>query len=286
MIPKSFTDYHRLRVRQIRTLMAQSARYHSVTAVHDLRVEIKRLRAFHKLIAAVAPSAPPPETWRSVRKLFRAAAPLRDFQVQWDAVLGAARTSGGNLSEYLNFLKAGEIVSRLKLTRVARAFPKTTFDSLLDQSVAALTSLRPERVIALTGGRLQTTLDELVCLRHEEPFDDEKLHRIRIVGKEARYVLEVLRYQAPPDDWYERLDLARKRLHQTLGRWHDAVVGRQYLETFLKTEAVMPLFDPVAYDALHKRLESTRTAELAGFGADWSALTALIAEAKTPTSAS
>lgn len=286
MIPKSFTDYHRLRVRQIRALMSQAARYHTVAAVHDLRVEIKRLRAFHKLIAAIAPSVPSAESWRPVRKLFRAAAPLRDFQVQWDFVLEAARTSGGNLSEYLNFLKAGEIASRARFTRTARAFPRTAFATLLDQSVTALASCRPERVIALTSGRLQTALDELVCLRVEEPFDDEKLHQVRIAGKEARYVLEVLRYQAPPDDWYERLDRALKTLHQTLGRWHDAVVGGQYLATFLKTEAVTPLFNPLAYDALNQRLEATRSAELAGFNGAWPVLMALIAEVKLPTSAS
>jgi CHAD domain-containing protein len=277
MIPKSFAGYHQIRVRRIRALLTQASRHHTVAAVHDLRVEIKRLRAFHKLIAASAPQPPSPDLWKPLRKLFRAAARLRDYQVQWGLVLGASRTAG-NLSEYLNFLKEQEIHCRTRFSRVSCFFSTEAFSQLYAGARAAMQPYRAEKVIALTSTRLEAALDELVQLRREEPFDSETLHRIRILGKEARYVLELLRFQAPPDDWYDRLDQALKTMHQTLGRWHDAVVGQQYVAEFLRAQAVRPLFEPVAYEKLDRLLESSRAQELAGFGHHWAALTAVLAD--------
>jgi len=283
MIPKSFAAYHQVRVRRVRELLGRAARFHSVDAVHYLRVEIKRLRAFHRLVASAAPEPPARTLWLPVRRLFRAAAPLRDCHVQWALVHEAVRSGCGNLSEYLNFLKAREIRARARFGRVARSFPRTVCSQLYSGALAALQRYRAEKVIALTSARLESTLDQLIRLRGEEPYDVESLHRIRIVGKEARHVLEILRFQAPPDDWYDRLDENLRVMLQTLGRWHDAVLGQQYLADFLESEAVTPLFEPAAYGKLKQLLESSSARDLVDFGQHWRTLVALVSERRSPS---
>jgi len=215
---------------------------------------------------------------KPVRKVFKAAGRLRDLHVQrallWSHLGEAAR----ELGEFQNELTSRETEARIDYGQVASRFDGAWFEWVSEAAHDALASWSVEDATWRIGQRLAVSISRLADLQHEDHLAAADLHRVRILCKEARYTLEILRPSAPSDqaEYFEQLDQHLRQVHRALGRWHDADVGLEVLGQFLEREARHPLRSPESYRLYAEQLATIRDRHLAEFQPRWEALQRLL----------
>jgi CHAD domain-containing protein len=203
--------------------------------VHELRLSFKRLRAFNILVGKLClpESSEHIHIRYRVRQLYKLAGQLRDTQVQRHLLDLLEKSTG---EEYPEF---GKWLLRREKKRVKRFGRKP--HHVVPHATAHLTHQK-------IGRRLERASDETV-MRHaadvlEKLFSkvrklagdnpgDRKLHRIRILTKQIRYITGIMLHSYPgfgfaimPVDTMRKIEVAS-------GRWHDSLVRVEMLHKFL-----------------------------------------------------
>jgi CHAD domain-containing protein len=271
-MPSCFTDYYQGRAGLLRKHYRNSYQYFSVDSIHDLRVELKRLRAFFRLVESINPGFESKPGFRRLRRLFKAAGGVRDPQVQLELVRKRSKKLELNLSEYWNQLKYVETSARKKYDKFCRKFDIGAVAEGFGEISGYLALLPPDYVITRAESALSRRLDELVELRNSEPLKEYDLHLIRILTKEARYILEVLRLCYPDQSLYDQLDSSLRSVHQVLGRWHDADVGLEFVDSFLKTQGQETITSRESYERFQQSLRLDAEENLDAFAEHWASL--------------
>ena len=273
MVPTAIGSYYEARASAIRARYRRAARYFTEDDIHELRVEIKRLRALAKLLAWMEPSFRARKRLRHTRQLFKVAGTLRDLHVQRELVNAHVSSLPWNLSEYRNYLQSRETTARREYARAADAYSDDELARFTEAMLRALGGLEEGDIMWKTEQRLSVIVSRLADLRHEQDLALVDLHKIRIMSKEARYTLEILRaFPGPVRSEREALDSALRRVHRALGRWHDADVGVALVRQFLEQEADRPLQDEDAFETYQSRLGVERDTNLAHFHSRWQEL--------------
>ena len=112
MFQDCFLRYYAARCQTIRESYVQASHDYAPEAIHDVRVEIKQLRAFFRLIEALNPEFPAKKRLKRFRQLFKAAEQLRDAHVQQELTRQWAEEMGIFFNEYDNALKEKELEGR------------------------------------------------------------------------------------------------------------------------------------------------------------------------------
>lgn len=246
-----------------------SVKHYSSEGIHDLRVEVKRLKAFFNLIEGINPDFKSKKNFRNVRKLFKTWGSVRDLQVQQFLIRDWKNKLDGDVSEYYNFLKQQEMNAqklfflsgkkfdiqdlRKKGKKIERALKNIPLDDAQSKAL--------ERVDGLRG--------QLIELGNTPKLKEEKLHQIRILLKEIRYTLEILQKCFPdlgPQD--EQIGKLRD-LHQILGKWHDDEMALQFLEGFKSDYKGQRFFSARSYEEFLKYIQKEKVALLAEFENHW-----------------
>ncbi len=225
--------------------MRNARTYYSVEAIHELRVEVKRIRALLQLVAQIDPEFEAVDLNRELKHVFKTAGRLRDLDIQQEIVGRALRHE--NLSEYFNYLKLLENALRPGLTEACKAFPDSLLAELLDRLQAAVRRLDRNESLDKSSEYLNSQLNELARLCHRKHPSVDQLHRIRKLAKTARYTLEIWSACYGKSARANSLTARLKSLHTSLGEWHDVKVTRDAVSGFLKQEAGLSLFDAAAY---------------------------------------
>ncbi len=246
-----------------------------VEDIHDLRVEVKRLRALLGVVKACSPGFKDRKLSKPFRRLFRSAAGLREAQVSVGLARGWAASSGLALDEYRNVLKQDEIQGRKAFAHEAARF-RRNFSSRESEAIDGAVKGRTDHALErLTGERLSTLRRRLQGLKKPAPAK-RNLHRIRVQTKKTRYTLEVLQRCFRPDDArLTRLNRALRSIHQALGRWHDLELAAASLREFLARRAEGRLSNPGAYEAFGRFLAFEGKKRLEEFEKAWIRLTRL-----------
>jgi CHAD domain-containing protein len=270
-IPPSFKAFYERQAAYFRDRYATASKFQTSDAIHDMRVGLKRLRAFFNLIEAVNPFYRAERSFAPARRLFRAAGKLRNLQVLEARARQAAKDFGLELSEYYNWLKAGEIKERKSFRRACGRFDEDFFAGSWESISSAVEGLTESEVAKAASVRLEVLLQQL--REGISPVQGaERLHILRIRSKEARYTLEILQEGRPPDEVRVALDRFLKRVHQCLGRWHDDEVELESLRRFQEGRTGGPLFSSRSYIEFFRRTEAGKTANLEDFEAGWKEL--------------
>jgi CHAD domain-containing protein len=248
-----------------------ASKYLLTDAIHDMRVCLKQLRSFFRLIEAIEPSFRAELSFGPARRLFKAAGKVRNIQVLEARVRQSSQDSGLDLSEYYNWLKAGERREGKGFRRVCRRFDAGFFGSAwktIASSLEGLTSLRVRKgAEARLSGLLKSLLQETLPSRRAD-----RLHFLRIQSKEARYTLEIVRGDGADDDDTASLDKLLRGVHQALGRWHDDEVVLATLREFRKGRIGGPVFSFRSYIEFSRLTKTSKAGNLAEFEANWKAL--------------
>jgi phosphohistidine phosphatase len=259
------------RILVFRDHFAAVSAHPSTEAVHDLRVALKRLRTFFKLVEAIDTEFGAGSAFAAARKLFRAAGRVRNLQVLEAKAYEASQSAGLDLSEYYNWLKEAEGREAAKLGRACGRFSRKTLTAAWKPMAAGLEELGDRRVGSRMGGRLMALIREIRAertMRH----DVRRLHFLRTRTKEARYTLEVLQECGLTGDEGRVLNDRLKDVHQPLGRWHDGEVVLESLRDFRKRRDPGPFFSPKSYIEFSGQAKARKAEDLAAFEAAWTEL--------------
>lgn len=160
--------------------------------LHNFRVEIKKLRAFIRLINAGIASEKKIKLDKYVKRFYNAAGAVRNFQLHQQRVIALC----GNLAltkplAYLNVLKSYEISQQKNANKLAEIISFKRFRKKVDSKI-------PEN---LNEGSIQTFLmqkrHELIELLLLNDVTDETLHEIRKILKDILYNWKYIKSYIP-----------------------------------------------------------------------------------------
>ena len=268
MIPQGFIDYHQMRDARIRTKIQRLRIFCSVDDVHDLRVEIKRLRAFYFLIDWIDRDFQARRHLRAADSVFKGAGPLRDLQVQMALTRQWSAENNGNLSEYYGSLALQAKRRRSSCGSAARRFDPGAIPAGLLAVRKALGKYVEPEVVYRAEQRLAVLVRDLLVSGGND-ISEKALHDIRIQTKEARYVLEVLSQCRFGSEQDTELNKGLLECHRALGKWHDCLVLADNVQRYMADRPADFYFDRDSYTRFLDSLSAQREDHLQRFRQHW-----------------
>jgi len=194
-------------------------------ALHEFRLQIKRLRALLYFLNTVIPDKKPLKLPRTLKNIFRASGFLRDLQVQRKVVQDFFPEPW-----FVSFLKTTQPdwdIARKKIKSVLKAYSQHATRVFFQRLFRRLSHLKisslPNLSLPLVQAKLELAVQALSC---ETPA----LHEIRIHLKKSQYLLEILvKYFHLEDIIHDSFDRLKK-ITARLGIWHDQEVFALYLQ--------------------------------------------------------
>lgn len=270
MYPESLWTYYGNLQRIVEENYNLAVRFADVEGVHDMRVGIKRLRAYFNLIEWINPVFQAKQNLKPIRRLFKAAGKIRDIHVQQELMMRWATELNLEMSEYYNFLKQKETEERKRFTDFAKKkFDLKVFQSNWTLIQNVLSFISTEYIQYKSEERFNAQIEELIKFKEKENFVEDDYHAIRILSKETRYTLEVLQACFPPKNIWTQLNETLRKVHQALGRWHDDDVSLLVLDGFLLSYAGKSFFDRNSYVKFKKSLADDKLKQMAEFEQRW-----------------
>jgi CHAD domain-containing protein len=255
MYPECLWTYYGNLQRIVEENYNLAVRFADVEGVHDMRVGIKRLRAYFNLIEWINPVFQAKQNLKPIRRLFKASGKVRDIHVQQELVRRWASELDLEMSEYYNFLKQKETEERKRFADFAKKkFDLKVFQLNWTLIQNVLSFISTEYIQFKSEERFNAQIEELVEFKEKENFIEDDYHAIRILSKEMRYTLEVLQTCFPPKNIWTQLNETLRKVHQALGRWHDDDVSLLFLDGFLLSYAGKSFFDRNSYIKYKKSL--------------------------------
>lgn len=277
MFQHELFEYYQTLAASIQAHFARAAAYRDPDALHEMRVGIKQLRAFFRVVECLAPAAFPAKKYlRPIRKLFKVSGALRDAQVQQELTRVWAKEMGIFLSEYYNELKRKEICAGAAFSTFAEHFDMEDELRLTrERLLRAIIPLTEEQALQSVRSRLEHQLQELRAYEQRDLLEECCLHPLRILAKETRYTLAIATRCVPDLNNYGDLDGMLRSIHQALGKWHDSQVAKEHLDDFHETHAnASSLTDEHAYDLLLLKIRDEKEASFREFQGCWAQFSA------------
>ena len=220
--------------------------YYAVEGIHNLRVEIKRMRALYKLLDYTLPSFTHKPSAQSLRDLFRAAGKLRDTDIFQAATLPHLKRL--DLREYFNQLKHDELQYRDDFQEVASDFSDRVLGKSRQQISSALTIITENRMRKRMRKRIRRLDEKLRKLMQANDAASDHLHAVRKISKELKYSLDLWQKCFGAGRTVARAANELKKTYGFLGEWHDIMLALASVGDFLKPKNRVGLADPFAYE--------------------------------------
>ncbi len=225
----------------------------SEEAVHDLRVEIRRVLALVEMLAVFVPERRVKKALRLLKRHLDVFDDLRDTQAQ-EVRLRALAGRPADARSYRRHLHAHESRCIRKVRKAVKGFRPARVRKLIDGFRVEIRSRREHGLEAADGAQVRRAVRrafaELVRLnRRVRATDTRTIHRTRIAFKKYRYMIETL---APWLPHASQRDLQAMHDHQTLmGDVQDLEVLMAGVRRFLRkrpreAEAVRPFLERLA----------------------------------------
>ncbi len=233
MVVHEILEYFQTRLDEVTSNYSLALEQNDPDGVHDMRVAIKRLKAFFNLIESINDDFSAKKHFRNFRKIAQNTGVLRDSQVQLELFEKVNKKLNLDVTDFENYLKKRESENLESF----RTFSKKETIKKLDGSKKAfkkaLKDISPVWAETKAHGRFYNLKNDLIILSSETDLKEEILHRVRIQSKETHYTLEIV--QQCFHIFEDGTDFTRdiKRVHQVLGKWHDYDVSLDYLNDFL-----------------------------------------------------
>jgi CHAD domain-containing protein len=253
-------DYFRKHEQHLEHFLALCIEETEPESVHQLRVSIKRLKTVLQLTGQLSGN----ETdivaakIKPLRKLFKIAGCLRDVQVQQKLIPEYEAALNLDFERYRKFLDKLEKQFVKKFTSfIGKSKPIHRLNAGREWIEKSLSVLTPDEIRDGAEQLLASRCSTVKQILAQKP-DDEKLHKIRILIKQMRYILSIMRRNNPdyPEKIVKLADLNEPEI--LLGKWHDIVVGIAYLKDFIEKNDIQKTSDITDYASLAKMLSSER----------------------------
>lgn len=227
--------------------------------VHDMRVAIKRLRAFLQLVESLNGDFVAKNNFKPFKRFAKNTGVLRDLHVQQELVGKYTDELELDLCPYESFLRQYERESYNSFLGFSEKDPLSHIKPVKKCIQAALGTLSPVWAETKAIGCLYNMRNHLILLCSGSEPSDDGLHIIRKLTKSIHYTHDiVLTCFDNVDEGKEYRDTVIST-HKMLGNWHDYAVSIGYLDEFIASRP-----DPSSLDTcirLKKHLVS-RQADL------------------------
>lgn len=259
MLIQEFAKYYDTRVSNISELFMAASKNGNENAVHDLRVDIKKLRAFFELMKEIGLKSDMKKAFAPIKRLFKSAAAIRDVQVLQTLVREHIlnEVSDINLSEYFNLLKQKEMAAKKDFFKFSKTFDLSVFDRNRELINKEISELEESVIEDFSKQYLKHLLDILNELKIRQKLEETDLHEIRILCKKTRYTLEILSVCYSQQD-FDTLNNSLRSIHQALGQWHDTDLAILFLKEILSDSSFKPLFSEFSYKIVLKMMEERK----------------------------
>ena len=207
-----------------------------VEDLHKLRVEIKKQRAFLRFLELLSEDEFSRKAhYKLLASIFKPGGRLRETHVNQSLVLLYRSYS---LKEYKKYLGKRNKRQTKKLGKVLRKFNLDGFNNLNRTVADFLTDFELEMIRLKAIGFLNSELQTIRSLR---PFitSDQDLHQIRFHTKALGYIAKFINELSPAQQLNDLLQMA-KPTEKLIGNWHDRVVLRDSLESYLQKQIEAP----------------------------------------------
>jgi len=229
---KEMMDYYQSKMKDIKRNYALAVEKNDYDGVHDMRVDLKRMKAFFNLVESINRDFKAKKNFAAFKKIAKSTGGLRDAQVQMKRVKKIMKSLDLDVGAYLSYLKKTE-ADNYKSFRV---FSKTDPIGKLKESrkiiSQSLKVMSPVRAETKARGRFFNLRNNLILLSSESDLEDDILHKVRILSKEAHFTIEIIHWCF--HIWKDRKVFINEivKAHKLLGDWHDLDVGIMMLNDF------------------------------------------------------
>jgi len=192
------------------------------SAVHDLRVALRRTRTVLEVGRPVLGRFHADEVRRALREIMRASGALRDDEVLLELIgsVASAGASHPDVQSWLDVRRRRERRLRGALTKALRSEELERGREMLEALLAfRVDPSRDRRITKFARRAVERARREVDRRRGARPDDVEALHRLRIAYKRLRYTTETFAEALPAD--LSALAQPAARFQSRLGDLHD-----------------------------------------------------------------
>jgi CHAD domain-containing protein len=220
--------------------------------VHQLRLSIKKLRAFNVLAGQLCGKNIDKQIHVNtrVKELFKIAGQLRDTQVQMQLLANYEDKTGKSYPELSDWLLNREIKYIISFSRSPeRVVSKAKAYSLQDKITKMISSASDETILENAGVALKKLFETSQKLSAGR-INDTNLHHIRIGNKQIKYILNIMN-RCYPDFTFELISVdSLREIEAAAGQWHDNLVRVETLNAFMKKKKGNDDFSLLKYQKL------------------------------------
>lgn len=235
MFDKNMVTYVDGKFDNVRRFYVLALEQNDPEGIHDLRVELKYLKAFFRLVEAINPAFAARKKFRNFRNIARTTCGLRDSQVQLKLLEKMGADTGLDVTGFRLFIVKKENDYRNRFIGFSSSNPLRRLKKRRSDIQKALHAIDHGRAEMRARGRFYNLRNRLILLHREGTLRDEILHAVRKQAKETHYTLEIVR---------SSFDILRdsgefiaqiSRVHKLLGKWHDFEVCRRFFVEYRET---------------------------------------------------
>ena len=201
--------------------------YDDIT-INIFRTDLKRLKALFVFTDALSDLKLSKTDISCLKKLFKSAAILRDFQVVKKIII--QKKEPDLYQSFTEYLTENEELGKILLKKGLKKFLFKDLDKCFETIESSFTDLS-NTDFRLKAEILINTKINLLSEHLKLCNDEKSFHKARIKVKEIVYFKEIINETISKKDKLTRMG-------QKMGRWHDNVVFRQMLERFIKKSEI------------------------------------------------
>ncbi len=234
-VHESIHEYYLHQHRNIQNYLELCMVHADKEVVHELRLSIKKLRAFHKLAEELCPAEVDEliHINKRVRRLFRLAGQLRDTQVQIHMLVLIQDNTEIDYPEFSKWLLKREKKRILRFGRKPlHLLSHTTADATLHK-IGDWLALASDESILKGAAKVLAALNAKAMKLSAAKMNEQDLHLIRTIIKQIKYILNIMHHSYPD---FRFSDVSVDSLHKietSVGNWHDNLVRVELLDKFI-----------------------------------------------------
>jgi len=232
---ESIHEYYLHQHRNIENYLELCLNHPDIELVHELRLSIKKLRAFHKLAEHLNLNDIDEHIHikRRVRKLYEVAGQLRDTQVQIHLLSTFEEQTCVLYPEFSKWLHKREQKQIARFSKKPQQIvPQATAQST-HQKIGDLLALANDETILSGAGKVLTGLYFNARALCEGNMNNLSLHRIRTITKRMKYIFNIMAHSYPDFKFNQVSVESLRDIEVAAGCWHDNLVRVELLEKFV-----------------------------------------------------
>ena len=233
MFRTEMLDYFKNKMKEIDKNYILALKKNDPDGIHDLRVALKRLKAFFRLIETINCDFDAAGNFKNFKKIAKNTSSLRDSQVQQIVLNETKEALGIDVNEFELFLRKIETESVEKFQTFSKKAPVKKLKASKKNINNALKNISPVLAETKVHGRFYNQRNNLIIMSRKKYLKEELLHTLRFLSKETHYTFEIAQQCFKMFEDNEDFVRAIKKVHQTLGNWHDYYVSLEYLNNFM-----------------------------------------------------